>query len=234
MTSRVLRNIVFFPIVIVGLSTSLLSQQNQDDQELAKYLEKSVIVHAEVLKQSYCHVDDESFTASLDLKLRFTNSSGRSVILSRKIEPPSIIRVARNAEEANRNEFLYAPDVHFAVTNPLPDAPPFGEAPDSELFILLAPGENFETVVPAAVFGLNDATKVKEGNGLLAKGRYELQVGVYTWPYEWPYFAEKIGPQELKERWTKYGDLATGLVYSDFAAFTLPERFKNPRCSSKP
>jgi hypothetical protein len=61
-----------------------------------------------------------------------------------------------------------------------------------------------------------------------------LQVGVYTWPYELPYFDVKTNSQELKQSWIKYGDLATGLVYSDFAPFTLPEHFKNPRCPLKP
>jgi hypothetical protein len=49
-----------------------------------------------------------------------------------------------------------------------------------------------------------------------------LQVGVYTWPYEWPYFDVKTNSQELKQRWIKYGDLAIGLAYSDFAPLTLP------------
>ena len=44
----------------------------------------------------------------------------------------------------------------------------------------------------------------------------------------------KTSSQELKQRWIKYGDLATGLVYSDVAPFTLPEHFKNPRCPLKP
>jgi hypothetical protein len=215
-----------------GFSPSINSQHSQDEQEIAKRGEKSLTVHAEVIRQAYCHVDDEGFSASLDLRLRFTNASQRSVILSRKIEPPSIVRIARSVESAANSDFLYAPDSHFAVAE-IPDSPSFGEMPDPKLFILLASGESFETVVPTAVFGINDPAKARKGNGLLATGSYLIQVGVFTWPYEWPYFSAKSDPSELKERWNQYGTLATGLVYSDLAPFTLPRHFKNPRCSSK-
>jgi hypothetical protein len=205
----------------------------QIDDARARPTEKLLTTHMEVVNQSYCHVDDESFVASLNLRLQFINSSGHPVILSRKIEAPPIVRAARDLQSGETGNFLYAPEVHFTVGE-LPNGPLFGDEPDIKLFVLLAPGEKFETLVPANVFGANDATKTKKGNGLLAKGSYMLQVGVYTWPYEWPYFDVKTNSQELKQSWIKYGDLATGLVYSDFAPFTLPEHFKNPRCPLKP
>jgi hypothetical protein len=205
----------------------------QIDDALAKPTEKLLAAHAEVVKQSYCHADDESFVASLDLRLQFINSSGHAVILSRKIEPPPIVRAARDLQAGERGDFLFAPKVHFAIAE-LPKAPSFGDVPDINLFVLLAPGEKFETLVPVNVFGANDAARAKQGNGLLAKGSYVLQVGVYTWPYEWPYFDASTNSQEVKLRWIRRGDLATGLVYSDFAPFTLPEHFKNPRCPGKP
>jgi hypothetical protein len=111
-----------------------------------------------------------------------------------------------------------------------PDAPPFGPAPDPKLFILLAPRQSFETEVQASVVGASDAGKPIKGSGLLARGSYVLQVGVSTWPYDWPDFSSKTDAQELKQRWNQYGHLAMGLVYSDVAPFTLPVRFENPRC----
>lgn len=228
MVSRVLIKVVLFSIGISGLCIGVNALQSRDDQELAKQA-ASLTVHIEVVQQSYCKDDDEAFTASLDLKIRFTNSSRRSVILSRKIESPPVVRVALNAEAAKRSEFIYAPDEHFTVTS-LPNAPHFGQAPDPKLFIRLSPGESFETVVKTGVFGAYDARTATAGNGLLPKGSYLLQVGVPTWPYEWPYFNYKNDPQELKQRWSKYGDLVTGLVYTDFAPFTIPQQLKNPQC----
>jgi hypothetical protein len=152
---------------------------------LAKPTEKLLAVHAEVVKQSYCHVDDESFVASLNVRLQFRNSSEHPVILSRKIEPPPIVRAARDLKSGENGDFLFASDIHSTVAE-LPNGPVFGDAPDMQLFVVLAPGEKFETTVRTGVFGADDAAKNKSGNGLLAKGSYVLQVGISTWPYEWP------------------------------------------------
>ncbi len=224
---------ILITLLFVGTLGPWQSPKAKPHDARVKPAENLLAVHAQVVSQSYCHVDDESFVASLELRLQFTNISGQPIILSRKIEPPSIVRVARDLRAGERGDFLFAPDVHFTVSE-IPRGPTFGDAPDLKLFVLLAPGEKFETLVPANVFGANDAGRAKKGNGLLAKGSYELQVGVYMWPYEWPYFDLKTSSQELKRRWTKYGDLATGLVYSDFTPFTLPEHFKNPSCPLKP
>jgi|SRR5579862_8043553 len=203
----------------------------QIDDAIARRTQELLAAHVEVLNQRYCHVDDESFVALLNLRLQFINSSDHVVILSRKIEPPPIVRAARDVQSGEKGEFPFAPEPHFTIGQ-LPKGPSFGDAPDTKLFVLLAPGEKFETIVPANVFGANDGTKNKMG--LLAKGSYVVQVGAYTWPYEWPFFDVKTSSRELKQRWIKYGDLATGIVYSDFASFTLPQHFKNPPCPLGP
>jgi hypothetical protein len=161
-------------LLIGGLSLAQHAKAQIADA-LARPTEKLLTTHVEVVNQSYCHVDDESFVASLNLRLQFINSSGHPVILSRKIEAPPIVRAARDLQSGEKGDFLFAPEVHFAV-GALPNGPSFGDAPDIKLFVLLAPGEKFETLVPANVFGANDATKTKKGNGLLAKGSYMLQV----------------------------------------------------------
>ena len=216
-------------ISVLGVPHEAGAQGDQDGASLREQAEKLVTVHAEVLRQSYCHVDDEAFTAFMDVRLQFTNSSRNSVILAQDIKAP-FVHVARNAEAGQRREFLVSfDDPHFLVAD-LSDAPVFGQKPDPKLFTVLSAGESFETAVQSGVFGVNDAAKATKGSGLLAKGSYVLQVGVITWPYRYPWFASKTDPEELSQRWSNYGELATGLVYSDFAPFTLPEHFKNPRC----
>lgn len=222
-------HLLLFLITVLGLASQASAQQDPDGASLSEHTESLVSVHAEVLRQSYCHVDDEAFTAFLDMKLRFTNSSSNSVILARDIKAPTF-HVARDAEAGRRKEFLVAfDDPHFLVAD-VPDAPVFGEAPDPRIFALLSPGESFETVVQSGVFGANDAAKATKGSGLLAKGSYVIQIGVITWPYRYPWFASRVSAQELRQHWSKYGELVTGSVYSDFAPFTLPEQFENPRC----
>jgi len=223
--------VLLFPISILVLHYNAGAQENRTADATANQVESRLSLHLELTGQSYCHADDDSFAAYLDLKLHFTNLSDRTVILSRKIEPPSIVRVARNAQAAAADDFLYAPTPDFFVSV-LPQAPAFGDAPDPNLFVVLAAEQSFETTAQVAVFGASNAAKAKR-EGLLAKGNYALQVGVLTWPYEWPYFTTKADLQVLKRRWAKYGDLATGYAYSDPASFTLPEHFNNPPCKLK-
>ena len=103
-------------------------------------------------------------------------------------------------------------------------------APSPKLFVILAPGQSFETTVKTGVFAATDTAEANGKNGLLAKGSYVLQVGIHTWPYDWPDFTAKMDARKLKMRWAKYGELATGLVYSDFAPLTIPGRFEGPTC----
>ena len=218
-------------LVVLGCSSALCfsggAQQNENHPNPER-ASASLTAQIQVIRQSYCHVDDESFAANLKLRLTFTNNSEHVVILSRKIESPTIVRVALSAEAGKKDDFVCSPDAHSTVAA-LPKGPRFGATPNPKLFILLSPGEKFETEVPAAVFGASEAGTVKSRNGLLAKGNYVLQVGVHTWPYGWPYFSVETNAQDIRQRWIKYGDLAVGTVYSNFAPFTLPEHFENPR-----
>jgi hypothetical protein len=215
----------------MGLSPRLSCQPRQDDAKLAARVEKSVTVHAEVVGQTYCQPDDEDFVVQLTLKISFTNASSKTVVLSRRVESPIIVRAARNAEAASRGDFLYAPDVHFAMNKLPPNAPSFGPAPNPKLFVMLAPRERFGAIVKTSLFGLTQKSPRRNGNGLLVKDTYSLQVGIHTWPYDWPNFNAKTKPEELKTRWSRYGELATGLAFSDFAPFAIRANSRPPRCS---
>jgi hypothetical protein len=220
---------ILFLLALLAVCRGPIAQQNYSAKEPTPLAENLLSVHAEVLAQTYCHVDDQAFTASIELKLHFTNISGHAVILSRKIESPNIVRAARDAEEGKNGTFIYSPDPHFLVAK-LPKSPSFQSAPDPKLFVILKPGESFDSVVYSGVLGAKSEATGGPTPGLLSKGNYVLQVGVETWPYDWPYFDAKVDPQELKHQWARYGELSTGLAYSDFVPLVIPEHFKNPRC----
>jgi hypothetical protein len=222
-----LRALLFFA-AIFALCHETNAQENKDAKEAAPRTENLLSVQAEIIAQSYCHVDDQTFSVFMDLKLHFTNLSDHAVILSRRIESPAVVRAARDAQAGANGNFLYSPDPHFMVSE-MPDSPSFGDKPNSKLFIILAPTESFETVVHSGVLG-GKRDLATRGSGLLSRGKYVLQVGLSTWPYQWPYFTTETDSQSLKERWARYGELSTGLLYSDFVPFTLPEHFKNPGC----
>jgi hypothetical protein len=210
----------------------LQCQSVQDQQRTEPiHQERDLSVKAGIITQSYCHVDDEAFTVRMDIKLRFTNVSEHPVILSKRVESPPIVRVARTIEDADKGDFEYDPNVDYFPIK-LPPAPRFGKKPDEEHFITLAPGQSYEARVVSAVFGSTVVGKAGKGTGLLTKGSHVLQLGVGAWPYQWPYFTSSRDVKELSDRWIKYGHLASGFVYSDSVAFAIPDTFDNPPCEA--
>jgi hypothetical protein len=218
-------------VLLIILGWSAGSSRNQPRQALlhrAAYQmavprqESDLSVSVEVVKQSYCHVDLDSFSVKMDVKLRFTNVAGQPVILARQTRTPRIIRVSKSVEAARKGILEYEPNID-EFTREAPTVPKFGDVPDSRRFIVLKPGESYEVTVPSGVFGTMRPTS---GRGLLARGTYLLQLGVSTWPY--PSTPEEV--RKLQARWRGVGHLASGVVYSDFVPFTIPDKFNNPRC----
>ena len=184
----------------------------------------------DVKGQKYCYPDDLGPIAYLDFGLTFTNVSRQAVILSRKIQPPLIARVAKSVDAANAGNYEWDPNTDSFVDK-LPAAPSFGKRPDPKRFIILAPSESYEVTSRSAFFGAVNLAAAGKIRGMSPGGSYVLQVAVGTWPYEWPYFAP-TDTRAQAERWNKYGNLAYGLLYSEFAPFHVPEKFENVRCKS--
>jgi hypothetical protein len=217
-----------------ALSPNVYARQDQFPSTTEESPDASLRLRIEPESQTYCHIDDESFALNMQLALHFTNVSNHPVILSRRIESPGVVRVARDAEAAQRNDWLYDPRP-MSIVAALPPAPRFGKTPDPKLFVILNPGKEFTSVVSSGVFGAAEASKATKSSGLLAKNaNYVLRVGVSTWPYVYPYFESRTTAQELKLRWRDSGHLAIGVVYSDFAPFNIPDKFDNPRCPKNP
>jgi hypothetical protein len=111
--------IVLFLIGGLGFAQQATAQTGDAPRSTT---EKLLTAHVEFLNQSYCREDDESFVASLNLKLQLINTSRHSVILSRNIEPPSIVRAARDLQSGEKGNLPFAPDAHSTVAE-LPDGP---------------------------------------------------------------------------------------------------------------
>lgn len=203
--------------------------KHESDESIHR--EKRLSVSARIVKQSYCHNDDEVVSIRMQVALRFTNTSENPVILAKLIESPPIVRAAMNAESAERADFESDPIFDFFPTK-LPDAPQFGKSPDPKYFVVLAPQETYETTVDSGVFGWTGASQARKESGLLPKGDHVVQFGVGVWPYDWPYFARHITSDQLSKKWRKYGYLAHGFAYTNFVPFTIPEHFDNPFCDA--
>lgn len=172
--------------------------------------------------QTYCHIAD-SFVVQMDVQVHLTNTSDGPVILSRRIDNPSVVRVAKTREAGQAGQFEYAPNVDlFAAENP--PNPPTGGAPSPEYFVVLAPGQSYDAKISTNVAGTLEHTALQRV--FLSPGEHLLQLGMSVWPY---YGYTDV--QGLRKKWLPFGELQLGYVYTDFVPFTIPERFKNPRCS---
>lgn len=215
-------------VALVAICSPLLSHQESQAPSVAQKTENALRVQATIMKQKYCRADAEVFRIDLDIKLRFTNIRDQPVILSKRIENPTITRVAKSVDAAKHDNFAYDPNVDFFPTE-LASAPRFGETLDREHFVILNRGESYETTVSPYLFGTVKAKKHK-GRGLLNKGIYVLQLGIDTWPYDWPFFARSNDVQQLSQQWSKYGHLVTQSIYSDFTPLTISQGSDSPPC----
>jgi len=226
---------ILIAFVLLTWSYGLCAQRQQEVGQEQKTdplpQERDLSVNAQITTQKYCHMDDDSFAVRMEIKLRFTNVSDHPVILAKRIEDPPIVRAARSIEDAKKGNFEYDPNVDF-FPGKLPPSPRFGEKPDKEHFITLAPEQSYEARVVSGVFGAIAASKARKGSGLLAQGKHVLQLGVGTWPYDWPYFESSTDVRQLAERWSSYGHLANGILYSDLVPFSIPDKFDNPLCEA--
>lgn len=202
-----------------AFSTLLLSANAQSPERKSNALDAT----AAILSQRYCHVDDTSFSVLMEVKVRLTNTSDTPVILSRRIDSPSVVRVARTTEAGEAGQFEYAPNVDTFVSENSPH-PAFGDVPNSKEFIVLSHGETYEMTISTGVFGTKRRTS---GHGLINRGSHVLQLAISVWPY---YGYEDI--DGLRKKWSRLGTLQTGVVYTNLIPFRIPEKFPNPPCSS--
>lgn len=207
-----------FTILVLMLTVPLFDagKASADDRNSSQ-----LVVTAKILSQSYCHADDSSFAVLVTVQLHFKNVSDIPVILSKKIEAPTLVRVAKDGNAAANNTFEYAPTPDRFVANNR-QTPDFGQSPSVHLFAILLPGQardmDTQTTVIASQGNAKDTPPLRPGE-------HVLQLGISLWPY--PEYDEL---DELQERWSHFGTLQHGLVYTNVIPFVIPKHFKNPSC----
>lgn len=164
---------------------------------------------ADVVGQTSCQADNDVFVVTLTLKLRFTNIIRGPVILAREIERPGSVRVGKNAKDVQSGDFEYDPNVDYFPTT-LHPAPQFSDSPDAKYFAILQPQQTYEVTVKTSLFAAEDTAKAGKGTGLLSRGSHVLQLGIDSWPYQWPDYDSPVSAKELSVRWKEYGHLARG------------------------
>jgi hypothetical protein len=97
---------LFLLAVSVGLLASVCQASDATHRDGNASHASGLVLHAELVDQSICQ-DSVTLSVQMHFKLRFVNSSKSRIILSKQIPDPSLIRVAKNAQEAENGHFEY-------------------------------------------------------------------------------------------------------------------------------
>lgn len=170
---------------------------------------KALRLTTSVVDKRHCH-DSQM---RLALELNYTNVGGQTLILHKNSNLISRTRVSVNLEAARAGR--YQQDVRYSVeVVSLPGRA--NKQPPIEDFVILRPGESFQTRTEAIIFTAGG----KDGlSNKLAAGIYLLQVRVQTW-----YDSDETA-KRLRRSWRRAGSLWTDDVTSEPMPFT----FETPR-----
>jgi hypothetical protein len=177
---------------------------------------------AVLLDQSYCVGDIDLFRVDLSLRLRFENQTDQKLILDKGVGTLYYrIGVARNREGLAAKKFESHPmiDWFFSDKDPIPkDADP--KSPDAS-FVILSPGDSFETARTASVFAQYDGKKTVAGT--IPSGPHVLQMELSSWtrPGE---------PEEFFRKWNPFGRLVTEVLKTEPIEFRVPSNPKVNEC----
>ena len=175
-------------------------------------------VEVHLLDQSYCRGDDELFVASLRFKAVFVNVLREKIILARQVENPLTQRVAAINERGGVGELEY--EFSWTPVYLTEHGQSFAAKPDSERFVVLEPGDSYETAVQAGVMVRQEGAVTLSSDAIAIGTSHYLQLNVPTWPYVPMPTAQLEG---LRERWAPYGYLATEPAMSEWVRIAIPE-----------
>jgi len=175
----------------------------------------------ELIGTRYCYGDAEVFSVWLKLRVKYVNQSERTVILDKEIGKAWYgIRVARTLEDLSAGKYEYNPNIDwfFSDKDKLPDKPN-AEAPSAD-FVILSPGESFESEINADVIAKYE--NQKDFPGSIRPGVHVFQMELSAWNHPGE-------ASEFAKSWQKFGDLVTGVIKTEPLEIRIPSNPKVER-----
>jgi hypothetical protein len=128
-------------------------------------------LHAEIVSQRYCEVDEEIFALRIPFRISLINGRTSSVVVSRRIDPLVLVSRTLGDARSGRHEFEINPADDF------PQPPPSRDAIQKEMAEqpVVRPGEKFDAETMEAVL-LTPKTEHYPKQEALALGVHWVQV----------------------------------------------------------
>jgi hypothetical protein len=182
--------------------------------------EQRLIAMPELISQEYCPADSALLSVGIMLRVKYKNRSGKVLIVDKQIgKNYDRVIVARNKEDLVAGTF----EGDLILDN-------FGEdrssvRPSVKLlrsdFILLSPGQIFESDIKTGVFVQFENTHGVRG--AIRSGVHFLQVEFSGWTHPGD-------ASEFEKSWRKYGQLVTGVIDIEPIEIRVPP---NPKVQEK-
>jgi hypothetical protein len=163
-----------------------------------------------LINERYCYGDAEVFSVWLTLRVKYTNHTDQKLILDRGIGQAWYgVKVARNLEDLLAGRYEYNPNIDWTESRQekLKSDSPGGH------FIVLAPGETFQSEINAAVIAQYE--NPKNLAGAITPGSHVLQLELSAW-------GRAEDASKFAKSWRKFGDLVTGVIRTEPLEIKIP------------
>lgn len=198
--------------VFTGLANAKPATVKRDTPALASMpLELTI----ELVAQSYYPGDDELDGVNLEVMLKYRNTGSDTLILEKGSDEVSRIQVARSVDDLVAQHFEQNSTLTWVTGGEGSDNCFTGSQP-TKCFVSLKPGEIYQVKGRFSLFAVRD--DVRPITGGLFSGGHVVRIQVPTWS------KARALAEQLRVRWTDYGVLWTGSVFSAPMPFTIPLR----------
>lgn len=176
----------------------------------------------EVAGTRYCYGDAEVFSVWLKLRVKYVNRTDKTLILDREIGKAWYSeKVARNLEDLAAAKYEYNPNIDWFNTDKdkLPHKPKT-DSPSPD-FVVLPPGQTFESEINASV--VVQYENPKNFVGSIRPGIHVFQMELSAWNHPGE-------ASEYAKSWRKFGQLVMGVVKTEPLEIRIPS---NPNVEEK-
>ncbi|HZS48288.1 MAG TPA: hypothetical protein VFC63_24680 [Blastocatellia bacterium] len=191
------------------VSTGALAyrDQNQPTVRADQRETGSLALKASILKQEYCS-DFSVENIKLELHLSYLNTGSNNIVLDRTDVHIQNYRIGKTERllASGKSEFDYVRDTEIFLVNPRQKPNP----PDDTGFVILKPGESFDSQTTMFIF-----LKIRRSRYIISPGSHVLDVTVSTWKY-----SEDLIPS-FRTRVDQKGYLWTNSLTSQPLHFTI-------------
>jgi hypothetical protein len=167
-----------------------------------------------LLSERYCYGDAEVFSVWLKLRMQYINQSDRTLILDKQIGQAWYgVTVARTMEDLVAQKYEYNPNIDWIITDEDKRPPRPSPTPPSKDFVILAPGQSFESETDASVMA--QYGNAKQIVGTVQPGSHIFQMELSAWSHPG-------NASEFKRRWSRVGQLVTEEIDTEPLEIRVP------------